>query len=225
MFLASIFFEPNPCLNRLLLGTLSTELNVIMKRTLALLAALAFTASAFAVEIGQPAPDFTGTDINGKTVKLSDYKGKIVVLESYNSDCPYCHDQYKTGATQELQKQMADKGVVWLLINSVNPKNFSHRTPAQAQQEWSDLKIAATAWIDDSSGDIGRLYGMKTTPHVFVVNKAGTLVYQGAMDDQPDPFHDPKTARNYVREAVEDLIVGKPIEVSQTKSYGCAVHY
>ena len=195
-----------------------------MKTTLSLLAALAVAASAFAVEVGKPAPDFTGTDINGKTVKLSDYKGKIVVIESYNSDCPYCHNQY-SGATQELQKQLADKGVVWLLVNSVNPHNSSHRTPAEAQKEWDSLKIAATAWIDDSSGDIGHLYGMKTTPHVFVVDKSGTLVYEGAMDDQRDPVHNPRTARNYVKEAVNDLLDSKPIEVSQTKPYGCAVHY
>src|ERR1700689_3748646 len=88
--------------------------------TLALFAALGLTTTAMAVEIGKPAPDFTGTDINGKTVKLSDYKGKIVILESYNSDCPFCHNQY-SGATQALQKQLADKGVVWLLVNSVNP--------------------------------------------------------------------------------------------------------
>ena len=195
-----------------------------MKTTLTLLAALAMTASAFAVEIGKPAPDFTGTDINGKTIKLSDYKGKIVVVESYNSDCPFCHNLY-SGGTQALQKELADKGVVWLMVNSVNPHNPSHRTPAQAQQEWTDLKIAATAWIDDSSGDIGHLYGMKTTPHVFVIDKSGTLVYEGAMDDHPDPFHDPKTARNYVRETVNDLLDGKPVEVSQTKPYGCSVHY
>ena len=195
-----------------------------MKKTFALLAALMLTTSLLAVEIGKTAPDFTGTDITGKTVKLSDYKGKIVVIESYNSDCPFCHNQY-SGATQDLQKELAAKGVVWLLVNSVNPKNDSHRTPEQAQKEWKDLGINATAWIDDSSGAIGHLYEMKTTPHCFVVSKDGTLVYAGAMDDHPDPFHDPKTARNYVKEAVNDLIDGKPIEVSQTKSYGCAVHY
>jgi len=195
-----------------------------MKKILALFTTLALAASSFAVEIGKPAPDFTGTDINGKTVKLSDYKGKIVVIESYNSDCPFCHNQYG-GAAQALQKELADKGVVWLMINSVNPNNPSHRTPAQAKQEWSDLKIAAAAWIDDSSGAIGHLYGMKTTPHVFVVDKSGNLVYEGAMDDHPDPFHDPKKAHNYVRETVDDLLAGKPIAVSQTKPYGCAVHY
>ena len=196
-----------------------------MKKTFVTLAALALAASAWAVEIGQPAPDFTGTDINGKTIKLADYQGKIVVLESYNSDCPFCHNQYKTGAAQALQKELADKGVVWLMVNSVNPRNPSHRTASQAQQEWTDLKMAATAWIDDSTGTIGHLYGMKTTPHVFVVDKTGKVVYAGAMDDQPDPVHDPKTARNYVRETVDDLLAGKPIEVAQTKPYGCAVHY
>src|SRR6516225_10824810 len=104
---------------------------MIMKTAFALVAALTMGSVAMAVDVGKPAPDFTGTDINGKTVKLSDYKGKIVVIESYNSDCPFCMNQYRTGATQELQKQLADKGVVWLLVNSVNPNNPSHRTPAQ----------------------------------------------------------------------------------------------
>jgi peroxiredoxin len=196
-----------------------------MKTTLALFTALTLAASAFAVEIGRPAPDFTGTDINGMTVKLSDYKGKIVVIESYNSDCPFCHNQYKTGATQELQKELVGKGVVWLIVNSVSPKNPSHRPPAAAQKEWADQKMAATAWLDDSAGTIGHLYEMKTTPHTFVVAKDGTLVYDGAMDNQPDPFHDPRAAKNYVRAAVEELIAGKPVTVSKTKPYGCAVHY
>ena len=197
-----------------------------MKKLLTLLSILTVAATAaFAVEVGKPAPDFTGTDINGKTIKLSDYKGKIVVIESYNSDCPFCHNQYKTGATQDLQKELTAKNVVWLMVDSVNPKNFSYRTPEQARAEWSAEKINATAWIDDSSGDLGHLYDMKTTPHTFVIDASGTLVYDGAMDNMPDPVHDPRTARNYVKEAVEDLLAGKPIEVSQTKPYGCAVHY
>src|SRR5271156_2227259 len=112
-----------------------------MKKALVLLSALALAATAFAVEVGKPAPDFTATDINGKTIHLSDYKGKIVVIESYNSDCPYCHNQYATGATQDLQKELAAKGVVWLMVNSVNPHNMSHRTDAQAQQEMANEKM------------------------------------------------------------------------------------
>jgi len=197
----------------------------LMKTTFALFAALTLASAALAVETGKPAPDFTGTDINGKTVKLSDYKGKIVVIESYNSDCPFCNNQYKTGAMQELQNDLASKGVVWLLVNSVNPNNSSHRTPDQAKQEIAEKKIVATAWLDDSSGAVGHLYGMKTTPHMFVVDKDGTLAYAGAIDDKPTPNHDPKTARNYVREAVDALITGKPVPVAQTKPYGCSVKY
>jgi peroxiredoxin len=196
-----------------------------MKKTYTLLTALLLTASAFAVEIGKPAPDFSGTDINGKTIKLSDYKGKIVVLESYNSDCPFCKNHYATGAAQALQKELAAKGVVWLMVNSLGAKNPSHLTAAAAQQEWKDLKIAATAWIDDSSGAIGHLYEMKTTPHLFVIAADGTLAYNGAIDDHPQPFGDPRTAKNYVSTAVAQLIAGKPVAVSQTKPYGCGVHY
>jgi peroxiredoxin len=196
-----------------------------MKKALVLLTAMALAATTFGVEVGKPAPDFTATDINGKTVKLSDYKGKIVVLESYNSDCPFCANHYKTGAMPELERDMAAKGVVWLIVNSVNPKNMSHRTPAQARQEFVDQKMTAAAWIDDSSGTIGHLYGMLTTPHMFVINKDGTLVYDGAIDDRPEPSGDPRTAKNYVRAAVDELMAGKPVTVSQTKPYGCGVHY
>ena len=196
-----------------------------MKRTLVFLTALAFATSVLAVEVGKPAPDFAGTDINSKAVKLSDYAGKIVIIESYNSDCPYCHNQYQTGAMQTLQKELAGKGVVWLLVDSVNPKNFSHRTPEQAKAEMAAEKMDVTAWINDGSGAIGHLYGMLTTPHMFVIDKTGTLVYDGAIDDQPDPSHDPTKVRNYVREAVDEVIAGKPVAVSQTKPYGCSVKY
>jgi peroxiredoxin len=189
------------------------------------LSVLTLAVTTFAAEIGKPAPDFTATDITGKTVKLSDFAGKIVVLESYNSDCPFCHNHYATGAMQELQSQLAAKGVVWLIVDSVNADNFSHRTHKQAQQEWADLKIKATAWLDDTSGAIGHLYDMKTTPDMFVIAKDGTLAYQGAIDNRPDPDGDPRTARNYVREAIDALLAGKPVAVTETRSYGCGVHY
>jgi hypothetical protein len=126
---------------------------------------------------------------------------------------------------QELQGDLATKGAVWLIVDSVNLKHPSYRTPEQARKEWADKKIIATAWIDDNSGTVGHLYNMKTTPDMYVIDKNGALVYAGAIDNKPDPVHDPKTARNYVREAVDDLLAGKPIEVSQTKPYGCSVKY
>ena len=196
-----------------------------MKTTFALVAALTLATAAFAVEVGKPAPDFTGTDINGKTVKLSDYKGKIVIIESYNSDCPFDANQYKNGAMQELQKDMAAKGIVWLLVDSVNKKNFSYRTPEQAQKEYADQKMTATAWIDDNAGTIGHLYGMETTPHMFVITADGTLVYDGAIDNMPDPSHDPRKATNYVRAAVAEVMAGKPVTITSTKPYGCSIKY
>src|SRR5471032_1061286 len=196
-----------------------------MKKIFALFAALTLAASAFAVEVGKPAPDFTGTDINGKTVHLSDYKGKIVVIEPYNSDCPYCMNHYKTGAMQELQKDMTAKGVVWLIVDSVNKKNFSYRTPEQARKEFVSQKITAAAWIDDNSGAIGHLYGILTMPQMFVIAADGTLAYDGAIDDRPEPFGDPRMAKNYVHNAVDELTSGKPVTVTATKPYGCAVKY
>jgi peroxiredoxin len=197
-----------------------------MKRAIAFLACAGLAAAAFAAaQIGQPAPDFTATDINGKTIHLSDYKGKIVVLESYNQDCPFCHNQYQTGAMQELQRDLAAKGVVWLLVDSVNPHNSSHRTPEQARKEQADQKMTLTAWIDDSSGLVGKAYGMRTTPHMFVVDKDGTLVYNGAIDDNATPDHDPRTANNYVKDAVNQLLAGAKVSITETKPYGCGVKY
>jgi len=197
-----------------------------MKKFIAIFGLMALATGVFAsAEIGKPAPDFTATDINGKTVKLSDYKDKVVVLESYNQDSPFCHNHFATGAMQELQKDMTSKGIVWLMVNSVNPRNSSHRTPEQARAEWTEYKMNATAWLDDSSGAIGKAYGMLTTPHMFVIDKTGTLVYDGAIDDQPDPSHDPRKARNYVREAVGKVLAGEKVEVTKTKPYGCAVKY
>jgi peroxiredoxin len=178
-----------------------------------------------AAQVGQPAPDFTATDIHGKVVKLRDYLGKVVVLESYNLDCPFVANQYKSGAMQELQKETTDKGVIWLVVNSVNSKNPNHRTPEKARAEWDQQKMKATAWLDDSSGAIGKAYGMKTTPHMFVIAPSGTLVYAGAIDDQSSSSHDPRKARNYVRDAVRQTLAGQPVETSQTRPYGCGVKY
>jgi peroxiredoxin len=197
-----------------------------MKRILTTIALVAITTAAFAAaEVGKPAPNFTGTDINGKTIKLSDYKGKIVVLEAYNHDCPFCANHFDTGAMQALQADMTSKGVVWLMVDSVNIKHPSYRAPEAAKKEWSAEGVKATAWLDDHSGKIGRAYGMKTTPDMFVIDKDGNLAYEGAIDDRAQPSGDPRTAHNYVRAAIDDLTAGKKVEVPETKPYGCGVHY
>src|SRR5258706_15291342 len=176
-----------------------------MNRIIAIASTLLFaTALAFAEAIpGKPAPAFTAKDINGKTHKLSDYKGKIVVLEEYNLDCPFCANHFKSGAMQELQSYAASKGVVWLLVNSVNAKSPGYRDPAAARKEFQAEKIKAAAWIDDSSGAIGQAYGLKTTPHMIVIDKDGVVAYNGAIDDNASTDEDPRKARNYVREAID----------------------
>ena len=198
-----------------------------MKKAIALFGLMTLVSGAFAAaEIGKPAPDFTGTDINGKTIHLSDYKGKIVVLESDNQDCPYCQNEFRSGAMQELQKEMTSKGVIWLMVNSVNPRNRSHRTPEQARVAWKEQRMNATAWIDDSSGEIARLYDMLTTPHMFVIDKTGRIAYMGGIDDRP--YTDPaslKGARNYVALALADLEAGRPVAHPISAPYGCSVGY
>ena len=197
-----------------------------MRIAFAGLTLLASAAVALAAaEVGQPAPDFTATDINGKTHKLADYKGKIVVLESYNLDCPFCHNHYQTGAMQELQKELTGKGVIWLIVNSVGPNYSSHRSTEAAKKEWQAQKMNATAWIDDASGELGRKYGMRTTPHMFVIDQSGVLAYQGAIDDRASPEGDPRTAHNYVRDTVAKLMAGEKVTVSRTRPYGCGVKY
>lgn len=197
-----------------------------MKRFFTTLALLGLINAAFAAaEIGKPAPDFTGTDINGKSHKLSDYKGKIVVLEAYNYDCPFCANHFKTGAMQELQADLTSKGVVWLMVNSVNAKHPSYRDTKAAKEEWEKEKLKATAWLDDHTGQIGRDYGFKTTPDMVVIDKDGNVAYKGAIDDRASASGDPRTARNYVKEAVNDLLAGKKVKVTQTKPYGCSVKY
>lgn len=177
------------------------------------------------VKVGGPAPDFTAGDLQGKTHRLSDYRGKIVVLEAYNLDCPFCANHYKSGAMQALQAAVTSKGGVWLVVNSTSAGNPSHRTPEAARKEFAAQGMKATAWLDDTSGALGKLYGMKSTPHMFVVDPKGVLAYQGAIDDRAASTGDPRTARNYVKQTVEALMAGKPAPVGETKPYGCGVKY
>lgn len=197
-----------------------------MKLIAHLLAASCLAAFALAdAKVGARAPDFTARDIQGKTHRLSDYQGKIVVLEAYNLDCPFCANHYKTGSMQALQAAVTGKGGVWLVVNSTAAGNSGHRSADAARKEFAAQGMKATAWIDDSSGALGKLYGMKTTPHLFVIDAQGKLAYQGAIDDRAASSGDPRTARNFVKQAVESLMAGKPVPVAETKPYGCGVKY
>lgn len=194
--------------------------------TLLVTVTLALCSVALAeAKVGEIAPDFTAVDIQGKTHRLSDYRGKIVVLEAYNLDCPFCANHYKTGAMQALQEAVTSKGGVWLVINSTHKGHPSYRSPEAARKEFASLGMKATAWLDDSNGKVGKLYGMQTTPHMFVIDAAGKVVYAGAIDDRPASSGDPRTAKNYVRLAVEALLAGKPVPTPATKPYGCGVKY
>ncbi len=189
------------------------------------LALLAVSAQA-APGIGKPAPDFTGTDAAGFVVTLSDFQGKIVVLEWSNPGCPFVHKHYDSGNMQALQSYATSKGLVWLTINSSAPGKQGHMDAALAKDYIAKNKVAATHYILDPEGKIGRLYEAKTTPHMFVIDANGTLAYMGAIDDKPTP--DPASvegAKNYVRAAIDDLLAGKPVATASTQSYGCSVKY
>jgi peroxiredoxin len=178
-------------------------------------------------QIGRPAFNFTATDISGKKVSLGNYKGKIVVLETYYNGCPFCENHYKSGAMPELQRELATNGVVWLLINC------ARTTTAEAIQDRLNKKMVVTDWItDDAQSQIERAFALKTAPEAVVINTNGLLAYIGAMDDlaqtHPDALPgtlDPRTARNYVREAVRALLAGQPVPVPETKPYGCRLLY
>jgi peroxiredoxin len=178
------------------------------------------------VKTGQSAPDFTLTDTNGKAQALSSYKGKYVVLEWFNFDCPFVVKHYGSGNMQKLQKEFMDKGVVWLSINSSASGKEGFYSPQETNKKAGENGMKPTAIMLDSDGKVARLYGAKTTPHMFVINPQGTLIYQGAIDDKPSTDQaDIAGAKNYVRAALDAAMAGKPVEKGSTKSYGCSVKY
>ena len=186
------------------------------------------TAASFAAEpeVGEPAPAFTLKDTSGKTHSLSDYKGKFVVLEWFNEGCPFVKKHYTSGNMQKLQKEYTGKDVVWLSINSSAEGEQGHVTPETAPKTISDWKMDATKILLDHDGKVGKTYGAKTTPHMFVIDKEGKLVYQGAIDSKPTPnTADVNDAENYVKVALDNSMAGKPVENSSTKPYGCSVKY
>ena len=192
------------------------------------LVAMGLSTMAQAAASGEAAPAFEVQDSQGKTHKLSDYAGKHVVLEWTNPGCPFVQKHYKSGNMQKLQKEWTDTGVVWFTVTSAAPGKSGHNTPAWWNEYVTKQGIAATALLLDDSGTVGRAYGAKTTPHVFVIDGAGKLVYQGAIDDKPSTDQaDIKAAHNYVKEAMEHLAAkpAKAIATAETQPYGCSVKY
>ena len=178
------------------------------------------------IEIGKPAPDFAAIDSRGVSHKLSDYRGQQVVLEWTNHDCPYVRKHYSTGNMQALQRETTANGLIWLSVISSAPGKQGHVSPEQANELTASRDAAPTAVLLDPEGQIGRLYGAKTTPHMFIVDAHGTLVYMGGIDDRPTTDdQDVSGATNYVRAALQELAAGKPVSNPVTRPYGCSVKY
>jgi len=181
---------------------------------------------ALAIAPGSQAPDFKGTDSNGVAHTLSQYRGKYIVLEWANKGCPYDQKHYLSGNMEALQKQWTDKGVVWLSVLSSAPGEQGNVTPAEENQYLKKMNAAPTAALLDADGTIARLYQAKTTPHMFVIDPKGKLVYQGAIDDKPTTDQaDIKTAHNYLNDALTTSMAGKEVAVNSTRPYGCSVKY
>ena len=184
-------------------------------------------AMAFALPvIGETAPAFTVKDIDGKTIKSQDLKGKIVVLEWNNPTCPFVHKQYDSNAMQTLQADATKNGTIWITINSSSVGKVGALDAKEAHSYIEKSNMASTHYVLDTDGTLGHLYGAKTTPHMFVIDKAGKIAYMGAIDDDNgvNPANT-STAHNYVRAALTALDAGKPITVSSTQSYGCGIKY
>jgi len=181
---------------------------------------------AVALPPGSVAPEFKGVDSNGVTHSLSEYRGKYVVLEWANQGCPYAQKHYLSGNMESLQREWTGKGVVWLSIISSAPGQQGYVTPAQENDYLKTMKASPTAALLDPKGEIGHLYDARTTPHMFVIDPTGKIVYQGALDDKPSA--DPSTlkgADNYVSDALNAAMAGKPVAMAATRPYGCSVKY
>lgn len=193
--------------------------------TLALLG-WSLAAAGAAVELGKPAPDFAFTDLQGKSHQLADYRGRTVVLEWINPECPFVQKHYGSGNLPATQKAALAQGVVWISINSAHPGAQGDFDPAHASAWLEQMQARPTAYFRDQDGRVGRLYAAKTTPHLFVITAQGTLVYEGAIDsirsaDQADIAR----ATNYVKEALAAVAAGRPVAPPASQPYGCSVKY
>ena len=183
-------------------------------------------AWAATAKVGRPAPAFTAAATNGQNVSLADQRGKIVVLEWTNHDCPYVRKHYETSNMQALQKEATGHGVAWLTIISSAPGTQGHVSPREADQLTVKRAASPTAVLLDPTGVVGKMYGATNTPHMYVIDKAGVLMYAGAIDDRPTSRQsDVPGANNYVRAALQAVAAGQPIKTPLTRAYGCTVKY
>lgn len=179
-----------------------------------------------AASVGKAAPDFTLTDLEGKTVKLTDFRGKHVVLEWHNPNCPFVAKHYDSGNMPSLQGKYDAKDTIWLSINSTHPAHQDYVGADKLKVYLGDKKAAPDAYLIDAEGKVGTEYGARTTPHMYVINPAGALVYAGAIDDKRSTNQDDvKTAKNYLVAALEESRAGKPVSMPNTPPYGCSVKY
>ena len=191
-----------------------------------LLVALGSVSLAHAQRVGEPAPLFQATDSHGQKHNLSDYRGKYVVLEWHNNGCPYTRKHYESGNMQRLQKEWTAKGVVWFTVISSAPGQQGYVT-AQGENDYlKRMNAVPTAALLDPHGDLGRLYSAKTTPHMFIINPAGVLIYDGAIDNKPTTEEsDISGAENYVTAALHESMAGQPVATPTSRPYGCSVKY
>jgi len=176
--------------------------------------------------VGKPAPAFSLPDAQGKTRSLEEFKGKYVVLEWFNNQCPFVRKHYDSGNMQKLQQTYTAKGVIWLSIDSSAPGKEGYMTANEANQVIAQNKAAPTAMLLDSEGKVGQMYGSKNTPTMFIIDPQGVLIYKGGIDDRPSTdVADIQGARNYVAQALDESMAGKPVSMPSTKPYGCSVKY
>lgn len=202
-----------------------------MTRTLLVILVLAFNVNfAYAIKVGQPAPDFTLTDATGKTrslkESLKDSNTKFVVLEWYNKDCPFVRKHYDSKNMQNLQTAEKKRGVEWFQVISSAPGSQGYLEPKAAIEQAKKEGAVITATLLDGDGKVGKLYEARTTPHMYVIDKKGTLIYMGAIDSISSPDkEDIKQATNYVKAAIDESLANKPVTVASTTAYGCSVKY
>ena len=198
-------------------------------KLLTALLAIAAATELFAADspaVGTNAPDFSLTDSKGKTQSVSQYKGKYVVLEWFNPECPFVKKHYGSGNMQKLQTEFTSKGIVWLTIDSNAPGLEGNLTAEQANAKIAEWKTKQTALVLDPDGKAGRAYGAKNTPHMFVINPEGKIVYEGAIDSKATPNpSDIASSTNYVKVALEESLAGKTVSNANTRPYGCSVKY